>query len=51
MNFTVTAEGIENEDMAEAMKKIGCDYLQGFYFAKPLPVDEFLIKYSANHGA
>jgi EAL domain-containing protein (putative c-di-GMP-specific phosphodiesterase class I) len=51
MNFTVTAEGIENEDMAEAMKKIGCDYLQGFYFAKPLPADEFLIKYSANQGA
>ena len=44
--FTVTAEGIENEDMARGMQKLGCDYLQGFYFSKPLPQEEFLKKYS-----
>ncbi|MCR5217387.1 EAL domain-containing protein [Treponema sp.] len=46
MNFTVTAEGIESNEIAFAMKNIGCDYLQGYYFDKPLPVDVFLRKYS-----
>ncbi len=46
LQFSVTAEGIESSEMAEAMTKIGCDYLQGFYFSKPLPVDEFLGKYT-----
>ncbi|MBR1722974.1 MAG: EAL domain-containing protein [Treponema sp.] len=45
MNFTVTAEGVETFEMAESMKKIGCDFLQGFYFSKPLPVSEFVKKY------
>ena len=46
MHFTVTAEGIENKEMADAMTEIGCDYLQGYYFSKPLPMDEFVNKYS-----
>ncbi len=46
MNFSVTAEGIESEEMARAMKDIGCDYLQGFYFSKPMPAEEFAVKYS-----
>ena len=46
LQFSVTAEGIESSEMAEAMTEIGCDYLQGFYFSKPLPVDEFLEKYA-----
>ena len=45
MGFSITAEGIETEEMAEAMTAIGCDYLQGFYFSKPLPTDDFVRKY------
>ncbi|MCR4630728.1 MAG: EAL domain-containing protein [Treponema sp.] len=45
MNFSVTAEGIESIEMAEALKEIGCDYLQGFYFSKPIPAEEFAKKY------
>ena len=41
MKFTITAEGIETAEMAEAMKEIGCDYLQGFYFSRPVPMPEF----------
>ena len=41
MKFTVTAEGIETADMAEAMKEIGCDYLQGYHFSRPVPMSEF----------
>lgn len=43
--FTVTAEGIESKTMAKGMEELGCDYLQGFYFSQPLPVDEFIKKY------
>ena len=45
MNFTVTAEGVENLKMVEAMRDIGCDYLQGYYFSKPIPADEFAKTY------
>ena len=41
MKFSITAEGIETADMAAAMKEIGCDYLQGFYFSRPVPMPEF----------
>ena len=48
MGFSVTAEGIESKEMADEMKKLGCDFLQGFYFSQPLPVEEFLTKYRQN---
>ncbi|MCR5288745.1 MAG: EAL domain-containing protein [Treponema sp.] len=41
MHFSVTAEGIEEERMAEIMKNIGCDYFQGFYYSQPIPMNEF----------
>ena len=46
MNLSITAEGIETEEMAGAMKDICCDYLQGYYFSRPVPMDEF-VKMSA----
>ena len=45
MGFTITAEGIETQDMAEAMTDIGCDFLQGYFFSRPLPADEFAGKF------
>ena len=45
MGFSITAEGIETREMAEAMAGIGCDYLQGYHYSKPLPMDEFAGKY------
>ena len=42
MCLSITAEGIETEEMAEAMTEIGCDYLQGFYFSRPVPMPEFV---------
>ena len=50
MGFSVTAEGIESREMADEMKKLGCDYLQGFYFSKPLPVEDFIKKYQMTVG-
>ena len=46
MGFSVTAEGIEDGTMADVMSELGCDYLQGYHFSKPLPVEEFVAKYT-----
>lgn len=45
--YTITAEGIETEEMAEALTAIGSDYLQGYLFSKPLEPDAFLLKYGS----
>ena len=38
----VIAEGVENEDQYQILKEIGCDVIQGYYFSRPLPADDFL---------
>ena len=40
MNFDVIAEGVEAEDQLETLREIGCDYIQGFLWGRPLPVEE-----------
>ena len=50
LGFTVTAEGIETREMADALVGIGCNHLQGFLYDKPLPIDEFVEKYSLSGG-
>lgn len=42
MNLLTVAEGTENIEQVDALKAMGCDYFQGFYFCKPLPANEFM---------
>lgn len=42
MNRKILVEGIENDQHLQLLREVGVDYLQGFYFSKPLPKDEFL---------
>ena len=42
MGMKIVAEGIETEEQYEKMEEIKIDYIQGFYFSKPLPEREFL---------
>lgn len=41
LKLRVVAEGVETKEQFERLKKIGCDYVQGYYFAKPMPAGEF----------
>lgn len=40
LGLKVTAEGIENASLIKALETIGCDKGQGFYFCKPIPLEE-----------
>ena len=46
MGFIITAEGIETQEIADAMAGIHCDFLQGYYYSKPLPMNDFVSRYS-----
>lgn len=41
LNMKIVAEGIETKEQVEFLEKQGCDLIQGFYFAKPMPVEDF----------
>ena len=37
----VTAEGVENDNQFSFLKDAGCDYIQGYFFYKPMPAEDF----------
>ena len=45
LNMSVVAEGVETFDQVQMLTKMGCDVFQGYYFAKPMSVQEFEDKY------
>ena len=40
MGFKVISEGVEEEEQIETLRKIGCDYIQGYIWGKPLQPEE-----------
>lgn len=42
LELRTIAEGVENADQLEALRHYGCDEIQGFFFARPMPVAELL---------
>nr|WP_255633400.1 EAL domain-containing protein [Demequina sp. TTPB684] len=40
LGLTVTAEGVEHADVAQALKDLGCDTAQGYYWSRPCPAAE-----------
>ena len=42
MGMKIVAEGVEEKYQFEALSKLGIDYIQGYYFSKPIPIPEFI---------
>ncbi|HEV2559534.1 MAG TPA: bifunctional diguanylate cyclase/phosphodiesterase [Microvirga sp.] len=40
LRMRVTAEGVETKEQADFLRSIDCDEVQGFFFAKPMPIDQ-----------
>ncbi len=41
LKVPVVAEGVETEKQLQLLKKAGCALVQGYYFSRPLPADQF----------
>lgn len=41
MGMHVIAEGVETEEQVSFLRRHGCDYVQGYYYSKPLPMEDF----------
>ena len=41
LKLGLIAEGVETRDQVELLKRMGCDQVQGYYYAKPMPPEDF----------
>ncbi len=54
LNLKTTAEGVETASQLEALRTMGCNEMQGYHFAKPIPTEKistFLEEWQAGRGA
>jgi EAL domain-containing protein (putative c-di-GMP-specific phosphodiesterase class I) len=42
LGIEVVAEGVETAQQAEALKQLGCERAQGYYFSKALPLEQLV---------
>ena len=48
LNMKIVAEGIESREQVDFLAEQECDLIQGYFFAKPMPINEFEEKYKEN---
>lgn len=41
LKLSVVCEGVETLEQVDFLKEVGCDYAQGFYYSKPIPIPQF----------
>ena len=51
MHKKILVEGVETEAQIELLKKLNVDYLQGFYFSKPIPKSQFIEHITEQHAS
>ncbi len=45
LNLRVVVEGVETAEQVRFLTELGCDVFQGYYFARPMPIEDFEAKY------
>ena len=43
LNLKVISEGVESDDQVDTLKEIGCDYIQGFVWGRPMPAEDAML--------
>ena len=41
IGIKTVAEGVETEEQVSFLRQSGCDYIQGYYYSKPVPIEQF----------
>lgn len=50
LNIKVICEGVETKEQIDILRELGCTMVQGYYYDKPIPMDDFLEKYCRKDG-
>ncbi len=50
LELGIIAEGVETKEQVELLQNIGCDQVQGYYYAKPMPENEFFELLAKQNG-
>lgn len=51
LRLGLLAEGVETKEQIDLLQSIGCDQVQGYYYAKPMPEEEFFALLMQQQGA
>lgn len=51
LDLQTVAEGVETKEQSDMLREMGCDIVQGYYYAKPMPENEFLDLLKAHYSA
>ncbi|MCM1304733.1 MAG: EAL domain-containing protein [Lachnospiraceae bacterium] len=50
LELGLLAEGVETADQVDTLRRIGCDLVQGYYYAKPMPAEDFFALLKEDRG-
>ena len=42
LGIRVICEGVETKEQVEMLRKLGCRYVQGYYYSKPIPAENYV---------
>lgn len=49
LGIRVVCEGVETKEQIDLLKRLGCNYVQGYYYSKPISTGEFIQKYFGDY--
>lgn len=49
LELQIIVEGVETQEQSDFLEMLGCDIAQGYYYGKPVPIDEFETMLKENH--